>query len=247
MAFKYNNVEPTQIKYDGTDLTKVIYDTTTVWVKPFTLTLSPGANTTITAIRDSSDNPEATTGSSNPLKSGSTIYYNDKIRIYGTATDGYKLENLTVSGTDWGTSTASYIVAGNLTATTTAKQDMSWKRVYSGNGAIEFNQFSSGEFEKSFDGVEGGYETRAFLQIWQGNLNSDGNEWASSSPQYGELQTLPAMINSEANSVKISLNNQGDFLVYQSFNGGSGAYGITKIIVEYARKYWARLGEYPVK
>lgn len=113
----------------------------------------------------------------------------------------------------------------------------SWKRVYSGNYPIEFNYFEPAEFHKTIDGVEPGYETRVFFQVWLGQLNSSGNAWTSGQPEYGETRTLPTKIESTANSIEFSLDNYGDLFINQKFYGGSNNYGIPKVIIEYVEQF----------
>ena len=52
MAFTFNGTTPTAINYNGTDITVLKYSkggtTTAVWGKPFSLSITQGANTTVT-------------------------------------------------------------------------------------------------------------------------------------------------------------------------------------------------------
>lgn len=133
MAFKYNGVEPTAINYNGTDITVLKYSkggtTTAVWGKPFSLSITQGANTTVTVSRTSSPNQHANTGA---LSSGAVVYYGDILTISASANSGYNLSAFTVNGTAW-TSGNTITVTSAITVVTTAQSAVSWKTVWTGS------------------------------------------------------------------------------------------------------------------
>lgn len=133
MAFTFNGTTPTAIKYNGTDITVLKYSkggtTTAVWGKPFSLSITQGANTTVTVSRTSSPNQHASTGA---LSSGAVVYYGDILTISASANSGYNLSAFTVNGTAW-TSGNTITVTSAITVVTTAQSAVSWKTVWTGN------------------------------------------------------------------------------------------------------------------
>ena len=129
MAFNYNGNSPTSIKYGTTELTVLKYGTTAVWGKPYSLSISAGANTTVTVNRTSSPNQHASTGN---LSSGSVIYYGDVLTISYSVSSGYAISTHTVNGASF-TSGQSFTVTGAISVVTTAGASASWKTVFSGN------------------------------------------------------------------------------------------------------------------
>lgn len=115
------------ITYNGTTLNVIKKDTTNVYGRPFTLSLSQGAGTTLTVSRSSSPNEHANTGT---LKSGATIYYGDVLTVSVTASSGYI--NPTYSGFTSGGS-----VTDNVTITSSATPyTPSWHTVWTGSKAL---------------------------------------------------------------------------------------------------------------
>lgn len=129
MAFTYNGISPTEIKYNGTPLTVLQYGTTKVWGKPYSLSISAGANTTITVNRTSSPNQHASTGN---LSNGSVIYYGDVLTISYSVSSGYNISTHTVNGTTF-TSGTSYTVTSAISVVTTAVSAASWHTVWTGS------------------------------------------------------------------------------------------------------------------
>lgn len=129
MAFTFNGTTPTAINYNGTNLTVLKYGTTAVWGKPFSLSITQGANTTVTVSRTSSPNQHANTGA---LSSGAVVYYGDILTISASANSGYNLSTFTVNGTAW-TSGNTITVTSAITVVTTAQSAASWKTVWTGS------------------------------------------------------------------------------------------------------------------
>ena len=129
MALNYNGTSPTAIKYNGTDLTVLKYGDTAVWGKPYSLSISAGANTTVTVTRTSSPNQHASTG---VLSSGSVVYYGDVLTISYSVSSGYKISTSTVNGTTF-TSGQSFTVTSAISVVTTAIASASWHTVWTGS------------------------------------------------------------------------------------------------------------------
>lgn len=135
MAFKYGTTSPTAIKYNGTDLTVLKYGTTAVWGKPYSLSISAGANTSVSVTRNSSPNQGASTGT---LSSGSVVYYGDVLTITASASSGYNLSTFTVNGSNF-TSGNTITVTSAVSVVTTAISSASWHTVWTGNSTQNFN------------------------------------------------------------------------------------------------------------
>lgn len=82
----------------------------------YTLTLTPGSNTTISASRTASSGGGAT-GS---ISSGAKLYYGDVIKISAAASANFKLTSLKVNNSDF-TSGNTHTVTGNVTVTSAAQ------------------------------------------------------------------------------------------------------------------------------
>ena len=135
MAFIFRNVEPTEIIYNGVSLTVLKYGNTAVWGKPYSLSISQGANTTVTITRTASPNQNATTG---VLSSGSVIYHGDVLTFTYSVSSNYKIDTHTVNGTTTN-SGATITVDGNLNIVTTAVKSASWHSLWTGSKYITSN------------------------------------------------------------------------------------------------------------
>lgn len=177
MAFKYGTTSPTAIKYNGTDLTVLKYGTTAVWGKPYSLSISAGANTSVTVSRTSSPNQHASTGT---LSSGSVIYYGDVLTISYSVSSGYKISTSTVNGTTF-SSGATFTVTGAISVVTTAVASASWHTVWTGNhSASPFNSNSTNLISSvvettKFKSLQEGIRTKVTLTFsWY-----EENNWSS--------------------------------------------------------------------
>lgn len=128
MAFTYSGVSPTEIVYNNTSLTSLQYGSTKVWGKPYSLSISAGANTSVTVNRTASPNQHASTGN---LSNGSVIYYGDTLTISYSVSSGYQISTHTVNGTTF-TSGTSYTVTGAISVVTTAIASQSWHTIWTG-------------------------------------------------------------------------------------------------------------------
>ena len=160
MAFNYNGVSPTSIKYGNTELTVLKYGTTAVWGKPYSLSISAGANTTVTVNRTSSPNQHASTGT---LSSGSVIYYGDVLTISYSVSSGYKISTATVNGAEF-TNGQSFTVTSAISVVTNAEVSASWHTVWTGSQNIAIpdapTKTGNRSQEVSFEGIKPNVPTR---------------------------------------------------------------------------------------
>ena len=119
-----------------TNLTVLKYGNTPVWGKPYSLSISQGANTTVTITRTSSPNQGASTGT---LSSGSVVYYGDVLQITASANSGYNLSTFTVNGSSF-TSGNTITVTSAISVVTTAIASTSWKTTWTGNNTTTSNE-----------------------------------------------------------------------------------------------------------
>lgn len=146
MALYFNNVMPTAIKYNGTDLTVLKYGTTAVWGKPFSLTIQAGANSTVAANRTSSPNQHANTGA---VTSGGIVYYGDVITITATPASGYKLSSFTINGTEYANGQTSAVsqtitVTSAVSIVINTESAASWKTVWTGSEVVSATRVRTG-------------------------------------------------------------------------------------------------------
>ena len=107
----YTGFAPT---YDSATTSQTMY---AIWnPKPYTLTITKGANSTITVNRTSSPIGGGSTGN---LSSGATIYYNDVLKITFGANTGYTVGTHTVNGSAF-TSGNNHTVTGNVAVVSSA-------------------------------------------------------------------------------------------------------------------------------
>jgi len=128
MALNFNGTSPTEIIYNNTSLTSLQYGSTKVWGKPYSLSISAGANTTVTVNRTASPNQHASTGN---LSSGSVIYYGDTLTISYSVSSGYQIQTHTVNGSNF-SSGDSFTVTGAISVVTTAIASTSWHTIWTG-------------------------------------------------------------------------------------------------------------------
>lgn len=138
MTLYFNNVMPTAIKYNGTDLTVLKYGTTAVWGKPFSLTVQQSFGSEVPIHRDISPNEHATI---RELGSGSTVYYGDVITITATPASGYKLVSFTINGTEYASGQTSAVsqtitVTSAVSVIVSTESAASWKTVWTGSQQV---------------------------------------------------------------------------------------------------------------
>lgn len=132
-GFEALNITITKIEAElGTELTQLVYGSTTSWVKPFTLSKNQGLNTTLTINRTSSLNPEATIGN---LSDGAVIYYGDELTISFSPASGYKIKTSKLNGT---TIHSGYQVSvtESISVSVTAEASYSWHSIWTGSKSL---------------------------------------------------------------------------------------------------------------
>ena len=129
MSLKYNNVIPTEIKYNGTDLTVVKYGNVAVWSKQYSLKITTSGNLTVTVTRTDSPNQHAGTGL---LSNGNSIYYGDVLKISAIANNGSTMDTFTVNGITW-TNNQTITVNSSINVNAVAIISASWHTVWNGS------------------------------------------------------------------------------------------------------------------
>ena len=109
MAIKFNGTNQKAVVFNNVDQKRVLFNGKVIWCKPFILYISKGTGvSSVTVTRTSAEEPSASTGE---LSDRATIYYNDKLLVSATASNGYKI----VSGT------GSKTVTGDTSCSVTAE------------------------------------------------------------------------------------------------------------------------------
>lgn len=172
MALNFNGVDVIgAINYNGTSLNVLKFNNTSVWGKPFGLTITKGANTEVVVNRTSSPNQGASTGN---LSSGSLIYYGDVLQISVTVASGYNLSSFTLNGSNW-TSGSSHTVSGAVEVVSSAVVAKSWKTVWTGNVEYSTKSGSYVSISKTISGVVVGRPTRVTGEGFMSNKNTSFN------------------------------------------------------------------------
>ncbi len=100
-------------------------------VKSYALSISQGANTTISATRTSSPLKNAATGT---MSNGSTIYYGDVLTFSATANTGYSMSTFTVNGNAW--TSGNSITVSEAVAVVAKAEAPHWRTVWSGSQSV---------------------------------------------------------------------------------------------------------------
>ena len=112
MAIKFNKKNKKAVVFNNVDQKRVLFNGKVIWCKPFILYISKGTGvSSVTVTRTSAEEPSASTGE---LSDRATIYYNDKLLVSATASNGYKI----VSGT------GSKTVTGDTSCSVTAEPSL---------------------------------------------------------------------------------------------------------------------------
>ena len=112
MAIKFNGTNQKAVVFNNVDQKRVLFNGKVIWCKPFILYISKGTGvSSVTVTRTSAEEPSASTGE---LSDRATIYYNDKLLVSATASNGYKI----VSGT------GSKTVTGDTSCSVTAEPSL---------------------------------------------------------------------------------------------------------------------------
>ena len=109
MSLKFGTSAVNTVTYNGNDVKQIVFNGSSAWAKPYTLSVSKGTGVaSVTVSRTSTLEPTASTGS---VSAGSgTIFHGDQLSVSATASDGYSL----------GSYTTSYTVSGNISVSVTA-------------------------------------------------------------------------------------------------------------------------------
>lgn len=134
--------------YNATDLTVLKDGTTTVWGKPFSLTIQAGANSTVAVNRTSSPNQHANTGA---VTSGGIVYYGDTLTITATPASGYKLTKFTINGTEYASGQTSAVsqtitVTSAVSIVSTTESAASWRTYWTGSLTYGFDTIHTEEY-----------------------------------------------------------------------------------------------------
>lgn len=160
MTLYFNNVLPTAIKYNGTDLTVLKYGTTAVWGKPFSLTVQQSFGSEYRIHRDTSPNQHANIST---ISSGSTVYYGDVLTITAIPASGYKLVSFTINGTEYANGETSAVsqtitVTSAVSVVINTESAVSWKTVWTGSETVYKLRLTTGSFQDG-SGMYSGYGT----------------------------------------------------------------------------------------
>lgn len=97
MSLKFGTSAVNTVTYNGNDVKQIIFNDSSAWAKPYTLSVSKGTGVaSITVSRISTLEPTASTGS---ISAGDTIFYGDVLSVSATAATGYLLDNYATSYT----------------------------------------------------------------------------------------------------------------------------------------------------
>ena len=97
MSLKFGTNTVNTVTYNGNDVKQIVFNDSSAWAKPYTLSVSKGTGVaSITISRTSTLEPTASTGS---ISAGDTIFYGDVLSVSATAATGYLLDSYTTSYT----------------------------------------------------------------------------------------------------------------------------------------------------
>lgn len=121
MSLKFGTSAVNTVTYNGNDVKQIVFNGSSAWAKPYTLSISKGTGVaSVSVSRTSTLEPTASTGS---VSAGSgTIFHGDKLSVSATASTGYLLD-------DYNTY---YTVSGNTSVSVTATEAV-WKTIWEGN------------------------------------------------------------------------------------------------------------------
>lgn len=97
MSLKFGTSAVNAVTYNGNDVKQIIFNDSSAWAKPYTLSVSKGTGVaSVTISRTSTLEPTASTGS---ISAGDTIFYGDVLSVSATAATGYLLDSYATSYT----------------------------------------------------------------------------------------------------------------------------------------------------
>lgn len=200
--------------YSATDLTVLKYGTTTVWGKPFSLTIQAGANSTVAANRTSSPNQHANTGA---VTSGGIVYYGDTLTITATPASGYKLVSFTINGTEYANGETSAVsqtitVTSAVSVVINTESAISWKTVWTGSRGVNAINVKTGSFSDGsgmYQGsrtiqqeiVSNAYPTRITYTLAQESPQTTDLTQSGKYLTTGSNSSVRASINSSSNNI----------------------------------------------
>lgn len=198
--------------YNATDLTVLKYGTTTVWGKPFSLTIQAGANSTVTVNRTSSPNQHANIGA---VTSGGIVYYGDTLAITATPASGYKLVSFTINGTEYASGETSAVsqtitVTGAVSVVINTESAVSWKTVWTGSETVHMFSVITGSFQ-DFEGNYSGSATEQHAIVSNAYQTRITYTLAQESPQTKELSnTLEYLTYNDKSSVQAEIDSSSN-------------------------------------
>lgn len=228
MTLYFNNVLPTAIKYNGTDLTVLKYGTTAVWGKPFSLTVQQSFGSEYRIHRDTSPNQHANIST---ISSGSTVYYGDTITITATPASGYKLVSFTINGTEYASGETSAVsqtitVTSAVSVVINTESAVSWKTVWTGSETVYKVRLKTGSFADG-SGMYSGSATIQHEIISNTYQTRITYTLAQESPQTTELSgsliTLTSSSNSSVSAKIDSSSNNINFVTVVKGNKPNSA------------------------
>ena len=108
MSLKFGTSVVNTVTYNGNDVKQIVFNGSSAWAKPYTLSVSKGTGVaSVTVSRISTLEPTASTGS---ISAGDTIFHGDVLTVSATASTGYLLDDYTTS----------YTVSGNTSVSVSA-------------------------------------------------------------------------------------------------------------------------------
>lgn len=212
MTLYFNNVLPTAIKYNGTDLTVLKYGTTAVWGKPFSLTVQQSFGSEYRIHRDTSPNQHANIST---ISSGSTVYYGDVITITAIPASGYKLVSFTINGTEYASGQTSAVsqtitVTSAVSVVINTESAVSWKTVWTGSETVYKIRLTTGSFSDD-SGMYSGYGTIQHEIISNAYPTRITYTLAQESPQTSDLTQSGKYLTTGSNSsVSASINSSSN-------------------------------------
>ena len=97
MSLKFGTNTVNTVTYNEHDVKQIVFNDSSAWAKPYTLSVSKGTGVaSITISRTSTLEPTASTGS---ISAGDTIFYGDVLSVSATAATGYLLDSYATSYT----------------------------------------------------------------------------------------------------------------------------------------------------
>lgn len=214
MALYFNNVMPTAIKYNGTDLTVLKYGTTAVWGKPFSLTVQQSFGSEYRIHRDTSPNQHANIST---ISSGTTVYYGDTLTITATPASGYKLVSFTINGTEYASGQTSAVsqtitVTSAVSVVINTESAVSWKTIWTGSETVHTFRVTTGSFQDGsgmYSGsgtiqheiVSNAYPTRITFTLAQESPQTTDLTQSGKYLTTGSNSSVRASINSSSNNI----------------------------------------------